>query len=321
MSTLTQQMSNDITINGKSFTNNSGMSREHALFAAYHNTLYTGNPPRAGKVSATGIISPLRKVLLAIKYPNQAPKDVADLITSAKGTAMHEGMTRALTAADEGYLCEQRIERDILGWKVSGEFDVLTPDKQIKDLKHVSNYNIKKLDEDRAILDSSWSMEEVLQFTPTYGKYVCQLSIYRYLLSEKHDDILPFGSILFSLNNGSDYGKYKIDSQVTFPLFPNEAVEEFLTNRVELLQQHIDNDTLPLCNDVERGYKPPEYKLERMSPTTGKMRTVSGSKFSDADQFQHYVMTKSKPGDQQVISEASYKLCEYCDQRLVCNQN
>lgn len=314
-------MSNDITINGKLFTNNSGLSREHALFGAYHSTLYTGNPPRAGKVSATGIISPLRKVLLAIKYPDQAPKDVADLMASAKGTAMHEGMTRALIAANEGYLCEQRIERDILGWKVSGEFDILTADKQIKDLKFVSNYNLKLLEEDRAILDSSWSMEEVLQFTPTYGKYVCQLSIYRYLLSEQHDDILPFGSILFSLNNGSDFGQYKIDSQVTFPLFPNEAVEEFLTNRVALLQQHVSNDTLPLCTDVERGYKPPEYRLARMSPTTGKMRTVSGSKFSDAAQFQHYVMTKAKPGDQQVITEAEYKLCNYCDQKLVCNQS
>lgn len=321
MSTLTQQMSNDITINGKSFTNNSGLPREFSIFGAYHSTLYTGNPPRVGKVSATGIISPLRKVLLAIKYPDQAPKDVADLMASAKGTAMHEGMTRALTAANEGYLCEQRLERDILGWKVSGEFDILTADKQIKDLKFVSNYNLKLLEEDRAILDSSWSMEEVLQFTPTYGKYVCQLSIYRYLLSEQHDDIQPFGSILFSLNNGSDFGKYKIDSQVTFPLFPNEAVEEFLTNRVAILQQHISNDTLPLCTDAERGYKPPEFKLERMSPTTGKMRTVSGSKFSDAAQFQHYVMTKARPGDQQVITEAEYKLCGYCSERFVCNQS
>jgi len=320
MSTLTQQMSNDITINGQTFTNNSGMSREHAIFAAYHSTLYSGNPPREGKVSTTSLISPLRKLLLAIQNPAQAPKDVADLMTSAKGTSLHEGMTRSLNAAKEGYLCEQRIEREVNGWKVSGEFDILTPDKQIKDLKHVSNYNIKKLEEDRLILDSSWSMEEVLQFAPTYGKYVCQLSIYRYLLSATHDDIQPFGSILFSLNNGSDYGKYKIDQQVTFPLFPNEAVEEFIFNRVQILKDHIAAGTLPLCTDEERGYKPAEYKLERMSPTTGKMRTVSGSKFSNAADFQAYVTTKAKPGDQQVISEAKYVLCEYCDQRFVCNQ-
>ena len=318
MSMLTHIPTNNIEINGKSFTNNTGMAREFAAFGAYHSTLYTGNPPRAGKVSTTSIMGPLRKVLLAIKFPDQPPTDVADLMASAKGTSMHEGMTRALTTLNEGYLCEQRIEREVNDWKISGEFDILTPSKQIKDLKHVSNYNLKLLQENRGLLDSSWSMEEVLTFAPTYGKYVAQLSIYRYLLND--EEILPYGSILFSLNNGSDMGKYQIDSEVTFPLFPNEAVHEFLHNRIALLQNHVANDTLPLCSDSERGYTPGVWKLQRMG-TTGKMATVRGSICSSSAELAEFIRIKGKPGDEQIIVEPSYRGCNYCSQRFVCDQN
>lgn len=319
MSTLTEaaKSSTNITVNGQTFTNNTGLSKEHALFAAYHSTLYTGNPPREGKVSATGIIAPLRKLLLAIKYPDQPIKDVADLITAAKGTAMHEGLNKALTAANLGYVCEERVEREVNGWKVSGEFDVLTPDKQIKDLKHVSNYNIKKLNEDREILNSAWSIEEVLTYTPTYGKYVAQLSIYHYLLNDP--DVQPYGSILFSLNNGSDMGKYKIDQEVTFPLFPDEAVEEFLFNRIQILKDHLANDTLPLCTDEERGYTPGEWKLQRMG-STGKLATVRGSKCSSAEELAAFIRAKGRPGDIEHVTEPQYKLCQYCSVRSVCDQ-
>lgn len=319
MSALTDaaQSATTLTFGGKQFTNNSNLSKEHAIFAAYHSTLYSGNPPREGKVSTTGIISPLRKLLLAIKHPEQSIMDVADLMSSAKGTAMHEGLTRALTAYDSGYRYEERTERIVNDWKVSGEFDVLTPDKQIKDLKFVSNYNLKKLQEDREILDSSWSMEEVLTFAPTYGKYVSQLSIYRYLMND--DEVLPYGSILFSLNNGSDMGKYKIDSEVTFPLFPNEAVEEFLFNRVQVLKNHLANSTLPLCSDEERGYLPGEWKLQRMG-STGKMATVRGSKCSSAGELAAFIQSKGRPGDVESITEPQYRLCNYCNVRSVCDQ-
>ena len=320
MSTLTQaaQSATILTFEGKQFTNNSNLSREHAIFAAYHATLYSGNPPREGKVSTTSIIGPLRKILLAIKHPEDHVLDIANLMASAKGTAMHEGLTQALNASNLGYVCEQRTDREVNGWKISGEFDVLTPDKQIKDFKFVSNYNLKKLQEDREILDSSWSMEEVLQFAPTYGKYVGQLSIYRYL-PEYSDIILPYGSILFSLNNGSDMGKYKVDQEVTFPLFPNEAVEEFLSNRVQVLKDHITNGTLPLCSDEERGYAPGEWKLQRMG-STGKMATVRGSKCSSAAELANFIATKGRSGDVESITEPKYRLCDYCNVKSVCDQ-
>jgi hypothetical protein len=321
MSIIAQAAQNDktkLSIKGKEFTNNHGVPFETAVFAAYHSTLYSGGAPRVGKLSTTTLIGPLRKALYGmLQAESTEPQDVNFLLASAKGTCMHEGMTRALTAYNSGYVCEQRIETEVEGWKISGEFDILTPDKQIKDLKFVSNYNLKKLQEDMLILEPGMSLEEMYEQTPTYFKYQAQLSVYYYLLNDP--EVKPYASILFSLNNGSDMGKYKVDQEVVFPLWPREATEEFITNRVKLLKQHLADGTMPLCSDSERGYSKAEYKLQRVG-TTGKLSTVRGSKFDNYTKFREFVMKSGKLGDVEQIQDAKYTLCNYCNYSSICTQ-
>ena len=311
--------SNDIILNGKVFTNNTKLSKEHAIFAAYHSTLYSGNPPREGKLSTTTIIGSVKQALMAIKYSSEetGPEDVSNLIASAKGTAMHNGLTAALQAYDSNYVCEKRIEREVEDWKISGEFDVLTPDKQIKDFKFVSNYNIKKLIEDKQALQPEWTLEDMYTKAPTYFKYVAQLSIYRYLLNDP--EVKMYGSILFSLNNGSDMGKYTIDQEVTFPLRPMEEVHEFLVDRVKQIKAHIAAETIPPCSDVERGYTPGEWKLSRVG-STGKEQTVRGSKCNSAAELSEFTRLNGRPGDKQIVIPPKYALCGYCKFKTVCDQ-
>ena len=321
MSTIAQaaMQSNDIILNGKVFTNNTKLSKEHAIFSAYHSLLYSGNPPREGKLSTTTIIGSVKQALMAIKYSSEetGPEDVSNLIASAKGTAMHNGLTAALQAYDSNYVCEKRIEREVDDWKISGEFDVLTPDKQIKDFKFVSNYNIKKLIEDKQALQPEWTLEDMYTRAPTYFKYVAQLSIYRYLLNDP--EVKMYGSILFSLNNGSDMGKYTIDQEVTFPLRPMEEVHEFLVDRVKQIKAHIAAGTIPPCSDVERGYTPGEWKLSRVG-STGKEQTVRGSKCNSAAELSEFTRLNGRPGDKQIIVPPKYALCGYCKFKTVCDQ-
>ena len=322
MSIIAQAVSNDntkLSINGVEFTNNHGVPFETAIFAGYHSTLYSGGAPRVGKLSTTTLIGPLRKAIYGMLQPESTePQDVNFLLASAKGTAMHQGMTNALTAYGSGYVCEQRIETEVDGWKISGEFDILTPDKQIKDLKFVSNYNLKKLQEDMLILQPGMSLEEMYEQTPTYFKYQAQLSVYYYLLNDP--EVKPYASILFMLNNGSDMGKFKVDSEVTFPLWPREATQEFIENRVAIIKQHLADDTLPLCSDSERGFSPAEYKLQRVSPTNGQLTTVRGSKFDNYTKFREFVVAKGKLGDVEQITEAKHTLCNYCNYSSICTQ-
>lgn len=322
MSIIAQAVSNDntkLSINGVEFTNNHGVPFETALFAGYHSTLYSGGAPRVGKLSTTTLIGPLRKAIYGMLQPESTePQDVNFLLASAKGTAMHQGMTNALTAYGSGYVCEQRIETEVDGWKISGEFDILTPDKQIKDLKFVSNYNLKKLQEDMLILQPGMSLEEMYEQTPTYFKYQAQLSVYYYLLNDP--EVKPYASIIFMINNGSDMGKFKVDSEVTFPLWPREATQEFIENRVAIIKQHLADGTLPLCSDAERGYSPAEYKLQRVSPTNGQLTTVRGSKFDNYTKFREFVVAKGKLGDIEQITEAKHTLCNYCNYSSICTQ-
>ena len=335
MSTIAQsaKQTNAITFKGKTYTNNTNLSKEHAIFAVYQNSLYSGNPPREGKLSTTTIIGPLRKAILAIKFPETGTQDVAYMMASAKGTAMHEGLTQALLAYNDsqyaiaqkqntedsfvGYECEKRIEREVNGWKISGEFDVLTPDKQIKDFKFVSNYNIKKLIEDKEKLQPEWTLEEMYRFVPTYFKYVAQLSIYKWLLND--DEVQPYGSILFSLNNGSDMGKYTIDQEVTFSLRPMEEIEEFLFDRVQQVKDYLAVDEIPLCTNEERGYSPGEWKLTRIGKT-GKSQTVRGSKSSSPSELADFIRKSGRPGDVEVTVPPKYALCNYCSFKQICDQ-
>ena len=322
MSIIAQAVSNDntkLSINGVEFTNNHGVPFETSIFAAYHSTLYSGGAPRVGKLSTTTLIGPLRKAIYGMLQPESTePQDVNFLLASAKGTAMHQGMTNALTAYGSGYICEQRIETEVDGWKISGEFDILTPDKQIKDLKFVSNYNLKKLQEDMLILQPGMSLEEMYEQTPTYFKYQAQLSVYYYLLNDP--EVKPYASIIFMINNGSDMGKFKVDSEVTFPLWPREATQEFIENRVAIIKQHLADGTLPLCSDAERGFSPAEYKLQRVSPTNHQLTTVRGSKFNNYAKFREFVIKSGRPGDVEQIAEAKYTLCNYCNYSSICTQ-
>ena len=322
MSIIAQAVANDntkLSINGVEFTNNHGVPFETAVFAGFHSTLYSGGAPRVGKLSTTTLIGPLRKAIYGMLQPKSTePQDVNFLLASAKGTAMHQGMTNALTAYGSGYVCEQRIETEVDGWKISGEFDILTPDKQIKDLKFVSNYNLKKLQEDMLILQPGMSLEEMYEQTPTYFKYQAQLSVYYYLLNDP--EVKPYASIIFMINNGSDMGKFKVDSEVTFPLWPREATQEFIENRVAIIKQHLADGTLPLCSDSERGFSPAEYKLQRVSPTNGQLTTVRGSKFNNYSKFREFIIKSGRPGDVEQITEAKHTLCNYCNYSSICTQ-
>ena len=309
-----------ITVNGTTFSNNNAMPFELAAFNAYQSTLYTGGKAREGKVSATAIIGALKPLIYAITHAaDDTPQEVSTLTASSRGTALHKGLEEALIALDSGYIVEYRLDREVNGWKVSGELDVLTPDKQIKDLKTTSSYILSKLKAEMETLDPSMSIEEMSQTVPTYYKYVMQLSIYKYLLNDP--EVKPYASILFMIFHQGFEG-FPLNSEQTFPLFPNEAVEEFLFDRIQSIKDHIKDGTLPNCTDVERGKTEPSYKLSRYSANTTKWATVRGSKFNNASDFAAFVQAKGKIGDKEIIDEAKYFICDnWCKWSHVCTQH
>ena len=299
-----------ISPDGVTYTNNSNINKEAAIFAMFHDSLYTGGKPREGKLSTTTVIGPIRKALLSIKNPTTSDKDVATMMASSRGTALHEQMARALTWMNIGYKVEQRGSREIAGWKISGEYDVITPDGVLKDLKFVSNYSYVHLKEEQDRMTESMSMEELSVQFPTVFKYMAQLSIYRWIFKEL--DLQPYASILFMFNNGTNFGQIpSVDIEVRFPTFPYEEVESYLTDKINIIKQHIEEGTLPLCTPAERGTTQAEYKVKRMNKT-GKYATVAGSKFNNRSDVDAFLRNKGRAGDIVDETPASHKLCNYC---------
>lgn len=329
MSVLTQmsqgQQSNLLTgPNGQQFTNNTNLPKELAIFAVYCSGQYDGKPTTANFISVSDFMTPMRKLIYKIQNPQSAssePIDVATIMKSSKGTAMHSVLEQAL-AWYGGYTQEVRSEKIINGVTVHGKFDLIDNlTNTIKDLKNVSNYSYKKLIEDIKLLDTldnSLTLKEKFQVITTYTKFQFQLSAYRWLNSELN--LNPWGDIIFSLNDGGGIERFPIDNFHRFPLLSYEEVEEFLIDHINELHEHLANGTLPDCTPAERGYNPPSFKLQRVSPTNGTMTTVRGSKFDNEADFRAFVRKSGRPGDQEVIELAKYTLCNYCTYSSICTQ-
>ena len=329
MSTLTQmsqgQQSNLLVgPNGQTFTNNSNIPRELAIFAIFCAAQYDGKPTTKDFISVSDFMTPMRKLIYKIQNPatpSSEPIDVATIMKSSKGTAMHSVLEQAL-AWYGGYTQEVRSEKVLNGVTIHGKFDLIDNETNtIKDLKNISNYAYKKLIDDIKLLDSldnSLTLKDKFQIIPTYTKFQFQLSAYRWLNSDLN--LNPWGDIIFSLNDGGGMERFPIDNFHRFPLLSYEEIEEFLIDHINELHMHLANGTLPDCSDSDRGYIPAEFKLQRVSPTNGTMTTVRGSKFSNEAEFRAFIRKSGKPGDQEVIQPARYMLCNYCQFNTICTQ-
>lgn len=326
MSTLTQMKQADDGIlvgpNGEKFTNNSNVPKPLALFAIYHSAQYDGKPTTATNLSVSNFLTPMRKLIYTVQNPTtDQMMDVAQVMKSAKGTCMHTGLENALNWAG-GYKQEIRSEKVIDGVTISGKFDLIDMETMtIQDLKNVGNYAYKRLMEDMAKLqtmDNTMSLADRLHHIPTYTKYQLQLSMYKWLNPDI--PLKPWGDIIFSLNDGGGMERYPIDNFHRFPLLLDEEIEQFVNEFLIEFKQHLTNGTYPNCTDDERGFRPGSWKLQRVSPTTGKLSTVRGSIHSDEASFRAYAAKKAKPGDVELITEPKYALCEYCKFSGICDQ-
>lgn len=312
------QQANLITMNGKSFTNNSNVPKELALMFAWASTQYDGKPTTATNISVSDIIGPMRKLLYKITHPVTTDSmDIMSISKSAIGTILHTGMEEALNAVG-GYTQEVRSETTILGVTVSGKFDIVTPDGEIKDLKNISSFAYKLLMQDKDAVQPGLSIQEMYEQFPNYAKYTMQMSIYRYLNQELVTK--PYGSILFNLTSSSFQDDFPTYSEIKFPLFPVEEIHEYLVERITLMQQHLAAGTYPDCTPNERGTSTGEYKLERCGPS-GKFTTVRGSKFSSMGELQNFITLKGRQGDRVHERPPEHKLCNYCSfQNSICDQ-
>ena len=317
-----------VSPSGKKYTNekNIPLLTARMYILAYENgykgtgsIMVDGKP----KISVTTLIGVPKQYLYSIMYPDlDVIKDVSDITSSAKGTIFHNELEKSIKEwGDTSIEAETRKQKEFNGWIIDGEWDICQ-DNMIKDLKTTSNWKIgqflkeKKEITDTGLLNTDYSIKEAKEKYPTYFNYVLQLSIYKWLKGNVKDE----GSIIYILTNGGGYSNLNIEGEIYVPLIPNGKLEEWMKERLDMLQSHLDNKTLPDCTDTERGFKKGTWKLTRYSQKTGKYRTVSGTTSDTEAGFNSLIAGKTKAGDIIVETEPEYLACSWCKYSTICEQ-
>jgi hypothetical protein len=294
--------------------------------------------PTPKTISASTLIKPLKKYILSkrVNRENQSI-DVADLISTALGSAIHDSVeavwlddakrTKALTqlgipeavqkeiminptpeevaARPDGIhvYFEQRSVREYKGWRITGKFDQIA-DGRVQDTKSTGVFSYMKGTKDNDYRD--------------------QLSIYKWLNPDKVTD--PDGQINFVFtdwqgfraNQDPNYPEKRLISK-EFKLLSDAQVEALIDKRLHELAQYMDapEEDIPECTREDLWMDPPVYKYyaDPSKVTSGGRATKN---FSDPQEAQRFMLEKGK--GVVIPVEGAPKACGYCDGFEVCKQ-
>ena len=311
------------------YTNKNNVSLALAVFLMYDDYEYD---ERSNSISATGLIKPLRQLVLSKQNPALLKTvDIADLVATRMGSAIHKGCEDAWTdpknvknaltvlGASEDAIdnikinppfvkhgetpvyVEQRAEKEIIDFIISGKYDLVL-DGTLNDYKSTSVWTY--------IFDSN------------ADSYVKQGSIYKWLSPDKiTSDYININYIFTDWSAAKarekkDYPQQRVLTK-KYPLWSVEETENWIMNKIEAYKALADTpqEGLPECTKEElwasdttyKYYKNPN-KLDRSTKNFNTMDEALIRKSTDGD----VGIIKTVPGE--------VKACRYCPVVSICNQ-
>ena len=312
------------------YTNKNNLPLALAVFLMYDKYEYDERP---NSISATGLIKPLRQLVLSKQNPDLSKTvDIADLVATRMGSAIHKGceeawtdtqnVKNALTAlgASEDAIdsikinppyvkhgetpvyVEQRVEKEIINFIISGKYDLVL-DGTLNDYKSTS----------------VWSYV----FDSNADSYVKQGSIYKWLSPDKiTSDYVNINYIFTDWSAAkarADVKSYPQLKTITkkYPLWSIEETENWIMNKIEAYQALADasQEDLPHCTDEELWASETAYKYyknpNKMDRSTKNFKTMDEA-----------LIRKSSDGDvgKIVTVPGEVKACRYCSVVNICTQ-
>jgi hypothetical protein len=245
----------------------------------------------AGDISASGLIKPPRMRWLEKRHDDEIVVDAADLIWRMIGSIGHKILERA---ADPNTLYEERLTTTVLGWVVTGKFDVLHEKNGfgIDDFKFTSVWAVKDEKKD----------------------WTAQLNVYAWLAKLFGFDIerLRITAVL------RDHSKPKAAKEPDYPqvqvvvrevpLWSVEKQEQYITDRVQFhrVTEILPDNYLPDCTDNERWARPDTFAVLKKKGAKRAVRVLPRK--LDDYHIEH------RPGNKTVRCD------HYCDVKKFCNQ-
>lgn len=320
-------------------TNLKNFPLELAVWVAYNDYDFT---PATNTISATGILKPLRQIILPprLSGDGRVVLDVENLIASALGTAIHAAIQRAwengnyakalrelgfgedtikrilinplpqqITSDKVPVYIEQRASRTIvvqgIAITISGKFDMVCAGK-VTDTKSTTVY--------------SWIMGN------KDDDYRLQMSIYRWLNPEKVTE--DVGRINFVFTDwskldakrraGQNYPQNRLESK-EISLLSLAETEEWIRQKLTLILRHqadAEKD-VPECTDEELWMSAPTFKYYA-NPLTAEKGGRATRNFDTMEEAQQYLSEKGKGVVKEVKGDP--KRCGYCPAFNICTQ-
>lgn len=234
------------------------------------NNEYTGSNEDKS-ISATTLLKSVRQILLSRRASTNSEEDVIDKIDAAVGTAIHSAIEHAWvnnykenlkvlgysdktidaikinpTEVHEGdipvYL-EQRIEKKVLDWTVTGQFDMVF-NGQLIDFKTTGTYTYET--------------------GCKTNDYRMQGSIYRWLSPLITEDTIAINFIFKNWQeskiNTPGYPKAKVLEQ-KIDLHSQTYVTTYVLDKITRLNKYYDSDEkdIPFCTADELQFKPSTF--------------------------------------------------------------
>ena len=244
-----------------------------------------------GTFSATGLMRPARMLELTRRHSKDLTIDVADLIASRYGTALHDAISLALQST--GWLSEKRFHAELGGYEITGKPDLIF-EGRIVDFKSTAVWKCIHRE---------------------YAEYVLQLSIYRWLLAQ-NGHYYRKGEICFLFTDWqrrrslieADYPKLRVAVVSGLPLWPLPMTEEYMAERIKEIESASVN--LPICSDDELWRDEPVFAL--MKPKGKRSRKNCATREEAESLLVEGEFIEARPG--------KVKRCNYCACRPVCDQ-
>ena len=195
----------------------------------------SNDPYDAGEsdISVTRLISPVKQVHLQRLHGGELTEDASDRIWALLGSSVHAMLERA---AGEDDIVEERYFKEVQGWNVSGQIDLISQG---------TLYDFK--------VSSAWSA-----LGDPKPEWVQQLNLLNYLSG---GDIDKLAIILicrdwskFRAMKGGDYPSSQV-IEIPIEKWSREKTEKYLLERLTAHQRAFNGDSLPLCSKQERWAK------------------------------------------------------------------
>lgn len=311
-------------------TNKHNLPLSLAVFLAADD--YTGPSLDAGvkTISVTTLLKSTRQIVLGFRLPEETFTDISDLVASRIGQAYHTAVEQAwldaelmsslealnvpnsirkririnpdpttVTPTDICIYLEQRAEKKIRGWTVSGKFDLVV-DGTIEDIKSTSTFTYlsQNKSEDFAMQGSMYKMLNPDIITSDHIQI----------------DYIFTDWSAHMVNSKPGYPPLKVHAQ-KIPLHSVSQTQQFTETKLRELDRfmNVEEPKLPYCSDKELWRTKPIYQYFSTA-TSAK----AGKNFDSLIDANNYLVSKNKGYIKK--KEGEVKACKYCNAFNLCTQ-